>query len=111
MKFKQEVAAYREEMERLRRCNDSVNSERYKEVQERHARILIQEETYWRQRAGKKVMIKSVLQAIPSYVVSIYLLPADSTIKEIKRMINSFWWGGGVNNKGIKWLAWDHMTF
>ncbi|MCI09289.1 RNA-directed DNA polymerase (Reverse transcriptase), partial [Trifolium medium] len=55
-------------------------------------------------------MIKSVLQVIPSYVMSVYLLP-DSTIKEIERMINSFWWGGGANNKGIKWLAWDRMTF
>ncbi|GAU35387.1 hypothetical protein TSUD_160380 [Trifolium subterraneum] len=54
-------------------------------------------------RAGKEVMIKSVLQAIPSYVMSIYLLP-ESTIKEIERMINSFWWGGGPNNKGIRWL-------
>jgi hypothetical protein len=68
----------------------------------------------WRGRAlskaGKEIMIKSVLQAIPSYVMSIYLLP-ESTIKEIERMINSFWWGGGANNKGIKWLAWDRMTF
>jgi hypothetical protein len=62
----------------------------------------------WRGRAlskaGKEVMIKSVLQAIPSYVMSVYFLP-DSTIKEMERMINSFWWGGGTNNKGIKWLA------
>jgi hypothetical protein len=60
-------------------------------------------------RAGKEVMIKSVLQAIPSYVMSVYLLP-DSTIKDIERMMNSFWWGGGANNKGIQWLAWDRMT-
>jgi hypothetical protein len=60
-------------------------------------------------RAGKEVMIKSVLQAIPSYVMSVYLLP-DSTIKDIERMMNSFWWGGGTNNKGIRWLAWDRMT-
>ncbi|PNX89307.1 ribonuclease H, partial [Trifolium pratense] len=60
-------------------------------------------------RAGKEVMIKSVLQAIPSYVMSIYLLP-DSIIKDIERMMNSFWWGGGANNKGIRWLAWDRMT-
>jgi hypothetical protein len=31
-------------------------------------------------RAGKEVMIKFVLQAIPSYVMSIYLLP-ETTIK------------------------------
>ncbi|MCH93169.1 RNA-directed DNA polymerase (Reverse transcriptase), partial [Trifolium medium] len=68
----------------------------------------------WRGRAlskaGKEVMIKSVLQAIPSYVMSVYLLP-ESTIKDIERMMNSFWWGGGANNKGIRWLAWDRMTY
>jgi hypothetical protein len=60
-------------------------------------------------RAGKEIMIKSVLQAIPSYVMGVYLLP-DSTIKDIERMMNSFWWGGGTNNKGIRWLAWERMT-
>ncbi|KAK2374683.1 putative mitochondrial protein [Trifolium repens] len=55
-------------------------------------------------------MIKSVLQAIPSYVMSVYLIP-ETTIKEIERMINSFWWGGGTNNRGIKWLAWDRMSY
>jgi hypothetical protein len=44
-------------------------------------------------RASKEVMIKSVLQAIPSYVMGVYLLP-DSTINDIERMMNSFWWGG-----------------
>ncbi|MCI35572.1 RNA-directed DNA polymerase (Reverse transcriptase), partial [Trifolium medium] len=67
----------------------------------------------WRGRAlskaGKEVMIKSVLQSIPSYVMSVYLIP-ETTIKEIERMINSFWWGGGTNTRGIKWMAWDRMT-
>ncbi|KAK2384992.1 putative mitochondrial protein [Trifolium repens] len=68
----------------------------------------------WRGRAlskaGKEVMIKSVLQSIPSYVMSVYLIP-EAIIKEIERMLNSFWWGGGSQNGGIKWLAWDRMTF
>jgi hypothetical protein len=59
-------------------------------------------------RAGKEVMIKSVLQAIPTYVMSIYLIP-ESTVKDIERMLNSFWWGSGANNKGIRWLVWDRM--
>ncbi|CAJ2672830.1 unnamed protein product [Trifolium pratense] len=61
-------------------------------------------------RAGKEVLIKSVLQSIPSYVMSVYIIP-ETTIKEIERMFNSFWWGGGSNNRGIKWLVWDRMTF
>ncbi|MCH93205.1 retrotransposon protein putative unclassified [Trifolium medium] len=38
-------------MERLRGSHDPTNARRYKEVQEQHAKILVQEETYWRQRA------------------------------------------------------------
>jgi hypothetical protein len=53
-------------------------------------------------------MIESILKAIPTYVMSIYLIP-KSTVKDIERMMNSFWWGGGANNKGIRWLAWDRM--
>jgi hypothetical protein len=36
--------------------------------------------------------------------MSVYL-KLDATIKEIGGMINLFWWGGGANNGGIKWLA------
>ncbi|XP_058726136.1 uncharacterized protein LOC131597455 [Vicia villosa] len=60
-------------------------------------------------RAGKEVMIKSVLQSIPAYIMSVYLIP-DGVVNDIERMLNSFWWGGGRNNKGIRWLAWDRMT-
>jgi hypothetical protein len=55
-------------------------------------------------RAGKEVMIKSVLQAIPAYIMNIYILP-DALINDIERMLNAFWWGGGSDNKGIRWLA------
>jgi hypothetical protein len=60
-------------------------------------------------RAGKEVMIKSVLQAIPSYIMSIYIIPT-TTITEIERLLNGFWWGGSNNNNGIRWLAWDKLT-
>jgi hypothetical protein len=51
MRFKQEVVECKEEMERLRGCHDESSSGRFKEVQEKHARLLVQEEAYWRQRA------------------------------------------------------------
>jgi hypothetical protein len=49
-------------------------------------------------------MIKSVLQAIPAYIMNIYILP-DALINDIERLLNAFWWGGGSDNKGIRWLA------
>ncbi|GAU26994.1 hypothetical protein TSUD_290460 [Trifolium subterraneum] len=71
----------------------------------------------WRGRAlskaGKEIMIKSVLQAIPSYVMSMLILPA-SLIHDIEKMINAFWWRSGSTNdnntKGIHWLAWERLA-
>jgi hypothetical protein len=61
-------------------------------------------------KAGREVMIKSVLQAIPSYVMSIFLLPSN-LIDSIEKMINGFWWGnGGSSSRGIHWLSWDKLT-
>ncbi|XP_058767237.1 uncharacterized protein LOC131640887 [Vicia villosa] len=60
-------------------------------------------------KAGKEVMIKSVLQAIPAYVMSIFILP-EAVINDIERMLNAFWRGGGSNSKGIRWMAWDRLA-
>jgi hypothetical protein len=54
-------------------------------------------------------MIKSVLQSIPSYIMSIYLL-SNSVIDDIEKMINAFWWGERSNNRGIKWMAWERVA-
>ena len=61
-------------------------------------------------KAGKEIMIKSVLQAIPSYVMSIFLLP-KSIISAIEKLMNSFWWGhSGSSNRGIHWMSWDKLS-
>ncbi|MCH99408.1 endonuclease/exonuclease/phosphatase family protein, partial [Trifolium medium] len=51
VRFKEEAEACREEMENLRGKTDSSNVMRYQELHNNHARILIQKEAYWRQRA------------------------------------------------------------
>ncbi|CAJ2659545.1 unnamed protein product [Trifolium pratense] len=60
--------------------------------------------------AGREVLIKSVLQSIPTYMMSIFLIPS-SLGDDIQKMMNSFWWGskrGG--NQGIHWLSWDKLS-
>jgi len=61
-------------------------------------------------KAGREVMIKSVLQAIPSYVMSIFHLPT-TLINSIEKMMNSFWWGHGRTSQwGIHWMSWEKLS-
>jgi len=51
-------------------------------------------------KAGREVMIKYVLQAIPSYVMSIFQLPI-TLLDSIEKMMNSFWWGNGKTTQRV----------
>jgi len=62
-------------------------------------------------QAGREVLIKSFLQSIPSYLMSVFLLPSGSLINEIKKMLNSFWWGhNSTNSRGLNWLSWERLS-
>lgn len=43
-------------------------------------------------RAGKEILLKSIIQAIPSYVMSVFLLLLR-LCDDLEKMMNSFWWG------------------
>ena len=43
-------------------------------------------------RVGKSILIKTVAQALPTYSMRIFLIP-PSVLKELQKMLNSFWWG------------------
>ncbi|KAM6544160.1 hypothetical protein CsatB_008607 [Cannabis sativa] len=63
-------------------------------------------------RAGKEVLIKSVVQSLPSYAMNVFLFPIG-TCKELERLMASFWWksnNSNGNGSGISWMSWDRMT-
>ena len=53
-------------------------------------------------------MLKTVVQAVPTYVMNVFLLLV-SLCMDLERMMNSFWWGSKGDKGGIKWMAWDRM--
>ncbi|KAA3484776.1 reverse transcriptase [Gossypium australe] len=59
-------------------------------------------------QGGKEVFIKSVLQAIPIFAMSCFLLPI-SLCKKMESIFAKFWWQKGKGRKGIHWCQWAHL--
>lgn len=56
---------------------------------------------------GREVLIKAVLQAIPTYVMSCFLLPS-SILQDIEKIVRQFWWRSG-ESRSIYWLPWKSL--
>ena len=58
---------------------------------------------------GKEILIKAVGQAIPTFCMSLFLLPI-SLVEELQCMLNSFWWGIKANGQCIiNWFSWNKL--
>ena len=57
---------------------------------------------------GKEILIKAVLQVVPSYLISIFQLPI-SLRNKLKSLILNFWWGGGQGERKIAWRSWEKV--
>lgn len=53
--------------------------------------------------AGRDVLIKAVLQAIPTYIMSCFLIP-KTILEEMESLVKQFWWSG-CGGKRMAWMA------
>jgi hypothetical protein len=58
---------------------------------------------------AKEVMIKSVAQAIPTYTMSVFKLPAGCD--ELEQMVSNFWLGDEPSHRKVYWIAWDNLLY
>ncbi|CAA7054626.1 unnamed protein product [Microthlaspi erraticum] len=59
-------------------------------------------------KGGKEVMVKSVLSAMPTHVMSCFRLPKGVTNKLTSAVAN-FWWSTNSQTRGMHWLAWRKL--
>ena len=66
----------------------------------------------WKERllskAGKKVLLKAVVQAIPTFAMSCFKLP-KGLIQDINRLIRKLWWGQQGDQRKIHWKDWETL--
>ncbi|XP_056847414.1 uncharacterized protein LOC108829345 [Raphanus sativus] len=56
----------------------------------------------WLSKGGKEVLIKSILLALPTYVMSTFLLPLE-ICENLASAIAQFWWSSNPPKRGIHW--------
>lgn len=60
-------------------------------------------------QAGREILIKMVLQAIPSYSMNCFMLPI-TTCQEIEKASARFFWGSTFEDRKMHWATWDILT-
>jgi hypothetical protein len=56
----------------------------------------------------KEILLKAIIQAIPTYTMSVFRLPKALT-KEINAMMGKFWWSFKANTDKIAWMSWKKL--
>jgi len=59
-------------------------------------------------QAGKEVLLKAVVQAVPMYSMSVFLLPT-TLCKDLNRLMQQFWWNHMATTSRIHWMSWEKM--
>lgn len=59
-------------------------------------------------QAGKEILLKAVVQAIPTYSMSVFQLP-KILCSSVNKMMSRFWWGGAADKKSVAWMSWEKL--
>jgi hypothetical protein len=66
----------------------------------------------WKERdlssAAKEILIKSVAQALPTYMMSVFKLPL-TMCEELMKQTKLFWWGSNQGKRKTQWIPWQTM--
>lgn len=60
-------------------------------------------------QAGKEILIKAVVQAIPTYSIGVFQL-SKALCKSLNSLMSRFWWGHKANQNRIAWRSWERLS-
>jgi ribonuclease HI len=80
----------------------------FKDIIDKVSKRLDNWKTKFLTQAGKEVLLKAVVQAIPTYSMGVFQLPIG-LCKELNQMMQHFWWSHMSKNSKIHWMSWSKM--
>jgi hypothetical protein len=86
-----------------------MKAEKFQPIKERFSKRLTDWSEKYMSTRVKDVLIKSVAQAIPTYVMGVFKMSAQFC-EDYMKMVRDFWWGDERNRRKTHWLAWEKLT-
>lgn len=86
-----------------------VKGVHFQDLRERLCKRLKDYSERYMSAAAKEVLIKSVAQAMPTYIMSVFKLPLG-LCDDLTSTIRSFWWGTEDGKRKTTWVAWEELT-
>ena len=80
----------------------------FKEIKEKLSKKLAGWKEKLLSKAGKKILLKAVAQAIPTYTMSCFKI-FNSLCVEMTSLIRNFWWGQCKNERMMVCMSWDKL--
>jgi hypothetical protein len=59
-------------------------------------------------KAGMEVLVKSVLQAVPTYAMGCFQL-SKGQCGQLSSVASRFWWGAADGQRKVHWVSWEKM--
>jgi len=59
-------------------------------------------------QVGKEILLKAVVQALPTYCMSIFRLP-QTLCTSLNSFMSIFWWGHKTNQGRVHWMSWKKL--
>lgn len=59
--------------------------------------------------AAKEVHVKYVVQALPTFIMSVFML-SKRFCDKYEKFIREFWWGEEDGHRKVHWMSWQRMT-
>lgn len=86
-----------------------IKGEHFQDLKERLSNRLGDYSEKFMSAAAKKVLIKSVGQALPTYIISVFKLPLG-LCDDMTSMLREFWWGVERGKRKTAWISWSELT-
>ncbi|KAA3472342.1 reverse transcriptase [Gossypium australe] len=85
-----------------------TKKEAFKNLKDRFKQRIDNWSTRHLSQGEKEVFVKSILQAIPTYSMSYFLL-LKLLCSDLESIVAKFWWQKGHGQRGIHWCTWNEL--